>query len=203
MRTLQHSLFGVLCALVAAVGACKEEGPTTLFEEQGAWSLIEYDIDGSGNQAIDESRVDQFLLYFDQEAGIVAAASCVDSMGRNDVDASLCDTDEFECRCFNYTYEESTMIWKEFTTDSSTPPPPPENEDTVATPVGDPFSISLTAYPGSSGTFRYSGLPYELFNSQEGLSKYVFQIRGDGKFIPTGCLEICGATSPELTPAEM
>lgn len=202
MRSLQHSLSGVLCALLVAAGACSEEGPTTLFAEQGTWALFQYDLDGTGIFPLDQDRVDKFLIYFDSEAKIVAAAECVDSMGRTDVDSALCDIDEFQCRCFEYLYEESKMVWTEFSPEgAATPPEPPEDSD--AAPVGTPFTINLEAYPNSMGTYRYSGMPYGLFTSDGVSSRYVFQVRGDVKFIPTGCLEICGATSPEQEPPVM
>lgn len=200
MRTLQHSLFGVLCALVVAAGACKEEGPTYLFEEQGTWSLFQFDLDGTGIFPLDQDRVDKFLIHFDSEAKRLATASCVDSMGRTDITSSLCDTGEFECRCFDYLYEDAKMVWTEYSTDTSATPPEPPEDSTAAKP-GTPFTINLEEYPNSQDTYRFSGLPYGLFTSDGMISRYVFQIRGDSKFIPTGCLEVCGLTSPEQEPA--
>jgi hypothetical protein len=202
MPTHQQILTGALCALTIVAGACKEEeGPNTLFDEKGTWALSKYDL-GEGITNIDlPERIDQFLLNFDQDNGIVSAAACVDSMGRTDITESLCDTDTFACRCFNYTYNESLMVWTEFQP-TGNPAPPVPDEDSGAVKPGDPFSINLDTYPESSGTYRFSGLPFGLFSSDGTSSKYVFQVRGDTKFTPTGCLEICGASTGE-PPAAM
>ncbi len=211
MPTHQYILTGALCALVAATGACKEEGPTKLFEEKGAWSLDKFDI-GEGIENLDlQEREDQFLLYFDPETEIVAAATCIDSMGNMEISESLCDIQEFTCRCFNYTFEESQMTWIEFTPEVKasgagtwvTPPDPPDpaDEDGGGPKPGEPFGITLEAYPESNNTWRYSGLPFGLFSSNGVSSRYVFQVRGETAFTATGCLEVCGATT--AAPPEM
>src|SRR4051812_31512507 len=101
MRILKQFLPGALCALTVLAGACKDEGRDVLFEEDGTWALFQYDIDGKGLAPIDAAaRVNQYLLYFDMEAGKLAAASCLDSMGRTDLTTALCDVKQFECRCF-------------------------------------------------------------------------------------------------------
>jgi hypothetical protein len=206
MPTLQHFLSGALCALVVAAGACKDDEPVNLFDEQGTWALFQYDLDGSGITPIAESeRIDQFLINFDAEAGIVSAASCIDSSMQTSITSAFCDLDKWVCRCFNYTFEEARMVWTEFTPEG--PPegymtPPMPGEDSTASPPGEAFLIDLEAYPETSNTFRYSGLPFGLFDSDGTISRYVFQLRGDVKFIPTGCLQVCGASSPEQMPAE-
>lgn len=201
MPTHQSVLTGVVsCALLLAAGACKEEGPTKLFEEKGTWSLDKFDI-GEGIENLDlQEREDQFLLNFDPETEIVSAASCIDSMGNSEIDESLCDIHEFVCRCFTYTYDESQMIWTEFQPEGNPAPPVPD-EDSGAKKPGEPFVINLEEYPETNNTYRYSGLPYGLFSSDGTSSKYVFQVRGDTLFQATGCLEICGATT--AAPPEM
>lgn len=179
MRILKQSLPGALCALTVLAGACKEEGRDVLFEENGTWALFQYDIEGKGLEPFDTAaRVDKFLLHFDMEAGVVAAASCVDSMDRTDLTTTLCDVDKFECRCFAYTYEKSTMTFAE------------------EVPGGDPktTTINLESYPGYNSTYLFEPLPEGLFNSDGTSSKYLFQARGDSKFMPTGCLDACGIT---------
>jgi len=204
MPTHQYILTGALCALVAATGACKDEGPTKLFEEKGAWSLDKFDI-GEGIENLDlQEREDQFLIYFDPETEIVAAASCIDSMGNMEISESLCDIQEFTCRCFNYTFEEDVMTWIEFVPEGQPAPPvPPDpaDEDGGGPKPGEPFGITLEAYPESNNTWRYSGLPFGLFSSNGVSSRYVFQVRGETAFTATGCLEICGATT--AAPPEM
>lgn len=196
MPTHQTVVRGAICAVLLAAGACKEEGPTKLFEEQGTWSLDKFDI-GEGIENLDlQEREDKFLINFDPESEIVSAAFCVDSMGNSEITESLCDTSEFACRCFTYTYEESQMIWTEFQPEGNPAPPEPP-EDTGAKKPGEPFVINLEPYPESNGTYRYSGLPYGLFSSDGTSSRYVFQVRGNGLFEATGCLDVCGAAVDE------
>lgn len=181
MRILKQFVPGALCALTVLAGACKEEGRNVLFEEAGTWALFQYDIDGKGLESFDAAaRVDQFLLHFDMDAGVVAAASCRDSMGRTDLTQALCDVGEFECRCFVYSYEESEMQWTERAPEGGT--------------LADPqtTTILLETYPGYTSTFLFEPLPEKLFNSDGTSSKYLFQARGNSLFEPTGCLDACG-----------
>lgn len=181
MRILKQFLPAALCALTVLAGACKEEGRDVLFEEDGTWALFQYDIEGKGLEPFDAAaRVDKFLLRFDTEAGVVAAASCLDSMDRTDLTQTLCDVGMFQCRCFSYTYEKSTMTWTEVA---------PEGGE-----VADPktTTIALEPYPGFNSTFLFEPLPEGLFNSDGTTSKYLFQSRGNSLFMPTGCLDACG-----------
>jgi hypothetical protein len=132
---------------------------------EGHLGPVKYDI-GEGLTNIDlPERIDQFLLNFDQDNGIVSAAACIDSMGRTDITESLCDTDTFACRCFNYTYNESLMTWTEFQP-TGNPAPPVPDEDSGAVKPGETVQHQPRGtYPESSGTYRYSGLPFGLFSS--------------------------------------
>lgn len=181
MRILKQFLPGALCALTVLAGGCKEEGRDVLFEEDGTWALLFYDLDAKGLVPFDaSSRVDQFLLHFDMENEVVAAATCVDSMGRTDITKTLCDIETFECRCFSYTFEGNVMTW----TDR-----PKEGEE-----IADPktTTINLELYAEYKSTYRFDLLPEGLFNSDGTSSRFVFQSRGDSVFMPTGCLDACG-----------
>jgi len=181
MRILKQYLPGALCALTVLAGACKEEGRDVLFEEDGTWALLFYDIDGRGLEPFDaSSRVDKFLVHFDMENEVVATATCVDSMGRTDITQTLCDIGAFECRCFSYTYEKDVMTW----TDR------PKEGETIADPQT--TAINLSVYAEYKSTYLFDALPEGLFNSDGTSSRYVFQSRGVSKFMPTGCLDACG-----------
>lgn len=193
MRT-HHKLplLGALCAVAfTAVVGCDDE-PIPLFDEQGTWALVLFDIDGTGLTKFDVGmREEKFMIHFDSETGIVASAGCVDSMGRTDITTTLCDQPNFQCRCFNYTYAETAMTWTEFKPEGGElPPPPPEDSD--AAKPGEPVAIQLSVYADSGQTYNYSTLPYGLFNSDGKTTKYVFQTRGDSDFLATGCMEACG-----------
>jgi hypothetical protein len=196
MRTHKLPFHGAICVVAAvlgggAVGGCDDD-PIPLFDEQGTWALVKFDLDGKGLTSFDVgARAEKFLIHFNQEKSIVAAASCLDSMGRVDLTTTLCDTGTFQCRCFNYTFEETLMTWSEFAPEGGALPPDPP-EDAMAQKPGDPVPIGLETYPESGQTYRYSTLPYGLFNSDEETTKYVFQSRGDAAFMATACMEPCG-----------
>ncbi len=205
MRTHKLLLPGAFCALMAAVTAvpaCDDE-PVPLFDEQGTWSLTKFEIDGKGLTTFDVStREDRFLIHFDQDSQIVASAGCLDSMGRTDITQTLCDTDQYACRCFKYEFTEKQMVWTEYPPEGGKLPPAPPKDAGVPAP-GEPVTIAVDSYPESGQTYRYDTLPYGLFNSDgdPAASEFVFQSRGDAPFVATGCIEVCGipAAPPEGT----
>ena len=197
MRTYKLLLPGALCVLAAvaftAAGGCDDE-PVPLFDEQGTWVLQLFDIDGMGLTKFDVgTREGKFMIHYNQESKIVASAGCLDSMGRTDITQTLCDTDKYACRCFNYEFTEKQMVWTEFAPEGGALPPPPPEDAGVPAP-GEAVTFAVEAYPESGSTYRYSTLPYGLFNSDgdPNASEFVFQSRGDTPFIATGCMEICG-----------
>ncbi len=167
-------------------------GEPPLFSEQGTWALTLFDLDGSGLTPFDvAARADKFLLHYDSDAAVVSAASCLDSMGRTDITETLCDTDTFQCRCFNYTFEGTSMTWTEFISDGFIAPPEPA--DPSVPKSGDPHVIKVEPFPESAQTLIYSPMPYSLFNSDGKTTRHVFQVRGDSQFAATGCMDACGA----------
>lgn len=185
MRLLKQFIPGAFCALTVLAGGCEEEGRDVLFDEDGTWALLLYDIDGRGLEEFSaSSRVDQFMVHFktneEETGGIAAAASCIDSMGRTDLTQTLCDVDKFECRCFDYTFEGSAMTF----TDRA--PKGGEVTDPKTT------AVEVAEYEGYSSTYRFEPLPEGLFNSDGEISRYVLQARGNALFMPTGCLDACG-----------
>ena len=192
-------LCGPLCALVMVTSSCKDEEPIPLFDEQGTWYLKLFDLDGTGLTNFDVGQREyQFMIHYDQEALVVATAGCIDSMGQTDITETLCDTATFQCRCFNYEFEETQMTWTEFTPKGGTKAADPPADSEVPK-VGEPYSITVEDYPESGQTYRYSTLPYGLFNSDGTSSKYVFQTFGDEAFVATGCMDYCGIAA---APAE-
>ena len=119
MRYLKSLLLA--SSLVAATG-CSEEGYVTLFDEDGTWVLIAHDIDNTGTYTpIDSAtREDKFLLFFTRTSGEeeipggkMAAASCIDENDNQSPVSSSCNRG-FQCRCFNYTFNEATFLMKEY-----------------------------------------------------------------------------------------
>lgn len=203
MRTHKLPFLGASCVLLAFASlACGEDEPVPLFDEQGAWILTKFDLDGKGLGSFDVGyRQDKFMIYFDQPSQVVAAAACLDSMGRTDLTQTLCDTGKFACRCFSYEFMETQMTWTEFAPKGGKLPDPPPKDANVPAP-GDPVVFAVESFPESGGTYRYSTLPYGLFNSNgdPSASEFVFQSRNASVFMPTGCIETCGI--PAASEAE-
>ena len=207
---LIRALVATACALpILSATGCKEEEPSALFDEEGAWVLKLFKLeDGLALSDFGSPlRQEKFMLYYDKEAAVVAAAACNDSMGVQGVTASQCDLPKeaggYYCRCFSYEYDDDTMVWTEFVPDGQ-PAPPAPTEDELAMGVSAPDAgvlIALEAYDPDStnNTYRYTPLPYGLFDSNGASSEYVFQSRGPATFDATGCREVCGiAAEPAM-----
>lgn len=166
--------------------------PGPLFDERGTWAVFEFDLDGSGEQTVDVTRLDKFLLHYDPDLAIVAAAACLDSMGDSGIDSSLCDLEQFVCRCFDYTFSDTTMVWTEFVP-AGNPPPPEPPADSGAPKPGEAHALAVETHPGAMA-YRHGPLPYAVFSSDGLVSSHALQRRGDSLFEPTGCREICGIT---------
>lgn len=130
---MRRSLRSPHCLLYAAAGAAllfapgcsKEEGPGKLFEEDGVWSLTQYNLDGDGLTTIDNGvRGDAFMMKFTAESTVVQLAMCgeteMDTPGNSQCKLLPNDTAWF-CRCYAYAYEEDVMYWREFAA-GETPP---------------------------------------------------------------------------------
>jgi hypothetical protein len=182
----------VSLASLSSLTSCKVED-TRLFDETGVWTLEKFTIDGTPYQDINQGRKNRFLLRFipntDVEpptGGIVAAAACHEMGSDIDVKGSTCvnaGLSTWSCQCFAYTYEESTMVWQEFTP-GETPPvvgTPAAGDETGDTggAAGDAFEVSVSAFADSASTYLFDPLPAGLFNSDGDVSKHVFQIKAD------------------------
>ncbi len=189
----------VLCILgcVLASASCGDDEPLKLFDEQGTWVMTRFNLDGAELKKHNISeREDKFMIHFNEAQGIVAAAGCIDSMDRTSITETLCDLDIFVCQCFNYTFEEDRMIWTAFAPEGGSLPPPPPEDAGVVSP-GEPHGLAVELFAEMGNTYRYTSLPYGLFNSDGLISSYVFQARGDTVFMPTGCMEACGIAAAE------
>jgi hypothetical protein len=194
-------------ALALAVFGCKnDEEVKTLFDENGAWTLVEYDLgDGTFSEVVENGR-DGFLLSFAKSENVVTAATC-GMDGENEPSNSLCgltpEDAPFVCRCFSYAFEDDQMAWREFPP-GSTPPPPPEltggggevgalTTDAGGTAdgggdAGDTgggsgdtlITVGEVAEVANSYTFR--PLPLGLFESDGATSRFKFEARGSSLF---------------------
>lgn len=195
----RSSLF-VLAALGLGLtaGACKDDPPTPkLFQEQGTWSVIRYDLDGAELREVDTmTRRDAFMLQFDAAEKVVTAAACIENEG-DDVSSSLClinplDT-RWDCRCFSYDFVREEQLWREFNPGDI----PPEVSLANAEDEPDGGSGSGSAGGGGGGedtlvnvsevmdvnsTFNFRPLPEGVFGSDGVVSRFVMQKRADTLF---------------------
>lgn len=187
-RSRSLGILGLALGLCAPLAACGDDpGPGKLFEEEGVWSVITYDLDGSGElRDIDTmNRRDAFMLSFDTDNQVVTTASCVET--ENDTPASsTClltpDTTQWLCQCYAYDFEDNQMLWSEF--DAGDIPPEvdlstvdPENPDTE---LG--TQITVAEIPDINSTYNFLPLPMGLFGSNGTNSRYIFQRRAASVF---------------------
>ena len=210
-RNVPHHvlMIGALLA-VATTGGCKEdEGPGKLFEEDGTWELVQYDI-GDGLAAVDaQNREEAFMLKFDAGQQVVQTAMCAENETQTPT-TSLCRLLENEtqwfCRCFAYAYEGDRMLWQEFqpgetppmvtfTDDgmSSTPPATSGGGgdtdtdgggggETGAAPSGGGTEITVAPFGMISSTYGFRPLPTGVFGSQGASSNFIFSQKARSKF---------------------
>jgi hypothetical protein len=117
----------LLCAgpVLGLVG-CSKPPPGKLFDEDGVWTLVQYDI-GDGLDDLPHTREDAFLMKFDAKAKVVTTAACTsEENSATSPDDSPChlspDTTEWQCQCFAYAFQEEVMQWQEFPVGTAMPP---------------------------------------------------------------------------------
>lgn len=178
------AIFGALLGALTSLSGCKEED-TRLFDETGVWALEKYSLDGTPFMDINVGRKNRFLLRFKPEDGVVAAAACHEEGFPVDVNSSSCTNAAlaiWSCQCFAYTYENSTMVWQEFT--PGEPPPavgtPGAGGDTDTDAGGSgAHELTVSAFAETAATYQFDALPPTLFNSNGDISKHVFQNKAD------------------------
>lgn len=200
MSMLRRPTLFVLAVLGLAAGACKEDPPTPkLFDEQGVWSVIVYDLEGTGAQAdIDvDTRRDSFLFKFDKSEKVVQTAACIETDADTVAD-SLClrtpDDTHWSCRCFAYDFVEDQQLWREF--NAGDIPPEVKLSDADDPAGGETGGTSSGGGGGGTGdtlvqvseiedvnsTFNFRPLPEGVFGSNGISSRFVMQKRADSLF---------------------
>ena len=196
MRSIQSLLIPASLSFCVLAGGCQEEGYVTLFDEDGTWSLLSHDVEGSGTfKTIDSpNREDKFLMRFvrtsaaeAEPAGKVAAATCIDVADDMGLLSSSCN-DGFTCRCFNYSFDQTTMIFTEYEGEGGFLYTPEDGEPAP----GEPVAVVVSEVETNNVTFVYRPLPSRLFESDAVNSAYEFRQKADSLFVDTGCSEICG-----------
>lgn len=199
-RTPAFALLAPL-AVAAAMSGCNNDPEfVTLFDENGAWSLTMYNTEGSLVANDSTNRRDKFLIYFDRTsaegsrpAGRMAAATCIDAMGDQSLKSSACDAG-FTCRCFDYTFEDATMIMAEYAPAGGQLYVPEEGDPNP----GEPVTVFVSEVADSANTYNFKPLPFMLFESDQVDSEYHFRQKAASVFDETGCFDPCfGASEGE------
>jgi hypothetical protein len=205
-------LYAAASAAILLATACgDDEGPGKLFEEEGSWSLTQYNLDGGGLNSIDNDvRGDAFMLRFNASEKVVQTAMCgeteQDTPGNSQCKLIPQDTSWF-CHCYAYAYEDDVMVWREFDAGST----PPEvtiddaspggssasasasgtggdtdtdggGDDSAGAPSGDAIRIELAALPNISSTYQFRPLPVGIWGSDGSISSYVLQQKAASVF---------------------
>jgi hypothetical protein len=201
-----------MLTIAAAITGCKDEPPGKLFDEEGVWSMLSYDL-GEGQTDIKaDSRRDAFLMHFQPEESVVTAATC-GMEGADDPRDSVCRLSEemtgWTCRCFGYAFEESTMQWREFMAGD----PPPrfsfepqgagdgggggDTSGTAGAGPGDDTYVQVQKIGESGATILFQPLPLDLFGSDGMLNRFEFveraastmaEVYEDPQFACTPCI---------------
>lgn len=206
-RPLSSSLAALSAlALLTALGGCKEED-NRLFDESGVWSMTNYtnwatddtSYDGTLFPAPLNTHENAFMLNFNRDLGIVAAAACGFQGSGTTPATSTCrigDADDldWECNCFAYEFDNDVMRWTEFAPGDQVPSVGSGDTDgasgtttitaTEFTEISN--SYQLTPLPGPS-TFDLDG----LFESDGDLDRFVFGQRTPSLFTESGCDVSC------------
>lgn len=203
MSTSRNPSILVLGALglCLAAGACKDDPPTPkLFQEDGVWSVIQYDVEGGGQlrEVDNANRRDAFMLSYDSAEKVVTSAACIE----RDTDTaanSPClltpGTTHWDCRCFGYDFANEEMLWREFNAGDLPPTvslsevnEPPAGGDGTGTSGGvggggesDTYIIVAEIMDVAS-TYNYRPLPDGLFGSDGETSRFVLQKRAASVF---------------------
>ncbi len=189
----------VLGALgLCVTGACQgDPPPPKLFQEEGAWSVVSYDLEGSGSQqdVNDSNRRDAFMLSFDSSERVVTAAACIEQEGDTVADSPCllsAETTYWDCRCFSYAFEREQMLWREF--NAGDIPPKVSLSDADDPPAGGSSSgggggggdgdtlVIVAEIPDVSSTYNFRPLPTDVFGSDGESSRFVFQKKAGSVF---------------------
>ncbi len=185
-----------------ALGACGPDD-TRLFDESGVWSLTHYSEDGSELFTLDKrTSQDAFMINFNRSKGVAAAAACSfgGSGSSNVPGSSTCrqgsgDQLEWECKCFSYEFEGSTIRMTEFAPGNAAPPV--GSADTDGSGSGT-TEVAVSEFGEVANSYNFTPLPGPseldldgLYGSNGVNSLFVFLKRFDGLFDESGCAQAC------------
>ena len=174
-----------MLTIAAAFTGCKDEPPGKLFDEEGVWSMLTYDL-GDGQEDITANRKDAFLMKFEPDEGVVTTATCGMETANTPRD-SVCRLSPsmtgWTCRCFGYAFEEETMQWREFMAGD----PPPQfgfepqgagddggDESGTAGGGGGDTYVQVSKNATAASTIIFQPLPEDVFGSDGVINRFEF-----------------------------
>jgi hypothetical protein len=123
-RTNPSHLLAIL-VVCSAISGCKDDPPGKLFDEQGAWAVVQYDIGEGLEDIMTMTRENAFMLSFDTENSVMTTAACGDEMSGFLPSDSTCrlsvSTTSWQCSCYAYAFQEDVMQMTPFDAGSAPP----------------------------------------------------------------------------------
>jgi hypothetical protein len=190
--------------------ACSDPPPGQLFDEDGVWSLVEYDI-GNGLDDLPPARKDAFMMNFDAKQKVVTTAACTSEQNNSLTPANspchlTASSTEWQCQCFSYAFQEEIMQWQEFPAGTAMPPKVTFDPDLVDSGGGgggggsddgtgsgggdggesggaasEITVITVTEIPERADTYDFRPLPTGVFGGNN-VSHFIFESRAASKF---------------------
>jgi hypothetical protein len=180
-----------LMALLAFAG-CKSDDGGLFDEERGTFVLVAYTLPQSAQAQVLGSCTSAFLVGFDAANGVAAAATDGRASGVGD---SFCQDQAepvWSCRCFDYEWTSTGMIWTERGGDGDGDGDGDGGTGGTGDVAGDgTTNILMTADENVNDRWRFQPLPLGLFSSDEDLASYEFEIKAASIFEATGCMDVC------------
>lgn len=182
---------GLVMASLLGVTGCKEETPR-LFNEDGVWQMLEFDIGGGLKDVDEDFRKQAMLLKFRSDIGVVQSAFCAEDERQTAADSTCriaVDLTAWHCHCYAYAFEDELMAWREFEAGEPRPSVSLEGSGDTDEDNGEDgesangtWIIDVQERATTRDTFLFSPLPEGLFGSDGEMSRFTFQRKAGSLF---------------------
>lgn len=197
-----------MLAATSAISACSDPPPGKLFDEEGAWSVVQYDLGDGLEDIMAMTRKDAFMLSFDATANVMTTAACGNEMSGFTPSDSTCrlspGTTSWQCSCFSYAFQEEVMQMTEFPA-GTTPPEVEFNPDLLPGQSGDVGGgsgdsggesgmgesggmgggltvLKISAIPERMDTYDFTPLPVGVFGGNGANHHFIVEARSSTTF---------------------